>query len=201
MMSQFDILQETLGVKHLNPDGKRKERRIKRLNSWKIRDSKNPREKFIELKNLLKGLGYKIIKVERQSAHTIRNKRIVALEKTPELRRGSNTPRYHNQLYTLAHETGHVLQWDNVTNIKNLSNFFFNRIYQSSNEEAEKFLQTIFYELDAWEKGEQFIPKELLDGYYNDARWAIGTYMRNKPIDVNLDDYDFLKPLLDKFLR
>lgn len=141
------------------------------------------------LKKILRERGYTLHK--NDFAYTNRSDKKLALSKSDSREKKvyddpvNNLP-YIRTLFTLAHEVGHVLQWDEETNTKeNFENFFQEVISTKRNnpwkEQEIRSLHKLWYELDAWVKGMEFIPMEYKRQYKQYAYKAYGSYMDKLP--------------------
>jgi hypothetical protein len=143
-----------------------------------------------KLKQILKSQGYKIHKNE--FAYTTRKERKLGLSPKDA---GKDTTKYTDPvlnipyiktLFTLAHEVGHVLQWDNETNTKHNFKEFYDTQVDAEKENPYKRLDLehihkLWYELDAWIRGMEFIPVEYKSLYKKYAYSAYTTYMNKSP--------------------
>lgn len=149
-------------------------------------------EKYVKpLIDLLHHKNYKIIKSDNGS-YTVRRGRILAIDPNEDRREFGklydkdellSMPEIRH-LFTLAHEVGHVLQWDDETDTKYKFNDFYDSQKASKNpmDEANlKKLHTLWYELDAWIQGMQFIPVEYKQKYKRYAYDSYKTYMNKSP--------------------
>lgn len=154
----------------------------------KERARKNAVKYIPMLKTTLRDKGYTIHK--HGYAYTVRGSRKVGLS-TDDARVGDKsfqnelTLPYIKVLFTLAHEVGHTLQWSDDDTKENFEDFF------KAQKEAEKIdpykrlelesLHKLWYELDAWVKGMQFIPNELRQKYKQYAYHSYTSYMKKIP--------------------
>ena len=191
MMSFLEFLTEKLGVKHLTPDGKRKSR--------KEQQQKNNRQIIIQniskIKDILDDLGYLLKKGDYD--HTVRRYRLVALSRRKQwtLPKHAYDKKYISNLFALAHETGHAMQW--VGNKEEKFDYFFSLIQNAKSEDERKelkHLEQMFYEIDGWVKGKQFIPRYLLNSYFKEAEISLQTYMKH-PLDY-YRQFDYLELLM-----
>ena len=90
---------------------------------------------------------------------------------------------YIRTLFVLAHEVGHILQYDDP-----LHNARYRAFVAEEDAISEyydnldlKNLHKLWYELDAWRKGMEFIPIEYLPQYKKYAFQAYKTYMDYYP--------------------
>lgn len=95
---------------------------------------------------------------------------------------------YIKILFTLAHEVGHVLQWDDETGTRYKWEEFLKHEQEAEKESPYKRLELeqlhkLWYELDAWVTGMQFIPVEFKPKYKQYAYAAYKTYMVKYPRD------------------
>lgn len=165
--------------------------RIKEQEEKMRRDAlRNAKEKFKNLKDLLASKGYNIHR--HHFSYTVRSTRQVGIEPPKKERKKWNKSDkvlsipYMRTLFTLAHEVGHVLQWDEETNKKHNFDTFYNEVVKMNNNGPEqiedlKHIHNLWYELDAWITGMQFIPTEYMSQYKKYAYSAYITYMRKHP--------------------
>lgn len=148
-------------------------------------DRRHARENISKLKNVLKTKGYTIHKSDNGS-YTLRNGRLLGLSKddivTDKTKyTGSLSIPYIRVLFTLAHEVGHVLQWDDNDKKTKFDEFYIQvKNLKTKDPEAEQnllTLQKVWYELDAWVKGMEFIPVELKPQYKKYAYKYYTMYM------------------------
>jgi hypothetical protein len=171
--------------------------RIKREDD-KLRSNarKNAHIYIPKLKQILKQEGYTIHK--HDYSYTARKDKKLGLSPTDSSREPMNYKEpllnipYIKTLFTLAHEVGHVLQWDNENNTR----IRFNEFYAAQSSAAKidpykkldlESLHKLWYELDAWVKGMQFIPVEYKRQYKQYAYRAYQTYMTKLPKFYNGD--------------
>jgi hypothetical protein len=194
-MKSFSVFFENLGVKHTQPDSARSQRKKKKLDNIKEKVSKNMKD----IRNILKTMGYNLKKADY--SYTTRKDKLVAIEK---IRSWRTIPEYKQKyvsaLFILAHETGHTLQWGN-DNKQKLFDFFFQKTY-SANDDTEKsklnHLEKMYYEIDAWVLGLQFIPDFMRPSYKRYAISNLKTYAASKPEEVVYSDYPYLKDVMDQ---
>ena len=141
-----------------------------------------------KLKQILKDRGYSIHK--HDFAYTVRKDRKLGLSKKDTM--GDKT-KYSNPLnninyikawFSLAHETGHVLQWNEETDTNEKFDEFFQEIREKKFEfdkEQVLHIHKLWYELDAWVKGMSFIPSEYRSAYKQYAFNSYKTYMNRSP--------------------
>lgn len=154
------------------------------------------RENFIKLKNLLASREYRIIKSEDEGNYHLRKTRTIGLTSAKNnLMNLKNEPTFLRVLFTLAHETGHALQWtedgskirltdkmdemyDHLLRINNTTPSWTDLEAQDQpqwNRLTE--LYDFWYELDAWIKGMKFIPPAYHNMYKKYAQQCYSTYM------------------------
>jgi len=207
MSSRFDnlikeiydnILYENLGRKHLFPDGKRKARKLAAFLKFKRERINNARNNIIKIKKHLKELGY-VVKLSEYD-HTIRKKRVIGLSK-PSEPFDRKVKKYHEALMALAHEYGHVLQWDESTDTKLMFDFWFEKTFEARfdliREEQIKLAETMYYELDAWDKARQFIPTEIYQHFLTYMKMCLDSYKRNMS-HINFSTYPMIIELAKK---
>ena len=198
--SYLNIINETLGSKHLTPDGKRKARKEVAYQKRKQKELQDARSNIINIKTQAKRLGY-VIKLSHNN-YTIRKTRYIGLtkQKTSFFQNLRNLKNFHLILFTLAHEFGHVLQWNENTNTLHMHDFWFLETYGLKDPELVeqiKLSEEMYYELDAWDRARQFIPKELYNDFLNKMKDSLDTYKRNM-IHVNFNRYPFVKELASR---
>lgn len=146
-----------------------------------------------KLKQILKQSGYSIHK--HGFAYTSRRDRKLGLA-VKDSHEKFNDPvlsiPYIKTLFTLAHEVGHVLQWDDETNTKHRREEFLKHEGEAEQESPYKRLELeelhrLWYELDAWVRGMQFIPVEYKPKYKQYAYKAYTSYMIKFPRDYRSD--------------
>lgn len=158
-----------------------------------LRSNAKNSEKYIKpLKDLLHSKNYEIIKSDRGS-YTARLRRVVALD--PEEDRRVFGKMYKKdevlsnpeirKLFTLAHEVGHVLQWNDENNTKHKFDEFYDA--QKNSVIDLQDLHKLWYELDAWIQGMQFIPIEYKQKYKRYAYDSYKTYMDNSPKSYGME--------------
>jgi len=207
MSSSFDnlikeiydnILYENLGRKHLFPDGKRKARKQAAFLKLKKQKLSNARNNIVKIKKHLKELGYTVKLAHKD--YTIRKDRIVGLKK-PEVSILHKIEKYHVALIALAHEYGHVLQWDESTDTKLMFDFWFQKKYKNRSDqkavEQIRLAQTMYYELDAWDKARQFIPTEIYQYFLTDMKICLDGYKRGMT-HINFNQYPMIIELARK---
>lgn len=146
-----------------------------------------------KLKKLLKDKGYTIHK--HGYSYTTRKERKLGISPNDTSReiKGYKEPLlnipYIRTLFTLAHEVGHVLQWDDETNTKEKFDEFSTELFDANHYKKMDLesLHKLWYELDAWVKGMQFIPVEYKRQYKQYAHRAYQTYMHKFPRYYNGD--------------
>jgi hypothetical protein len=143
------------------------------------------RENFKKMKDLLKSKGYYIHKHE--FSYTVRQGKMVGLSGkkyggyTGKVGSGPLDKKYIQTLFTLAHEVGHVLQWNDATERKLMADTFKQELEKTNDLEHYHFLVSmhqLWYEINAWEEGLQFIPDELKFYYLSYAVPALTSYMK-----------------------
>lgn len=185
-MQSFETFYEKFSLNPMDwfrsPEVKRKLR--EQEIALRENDRRHARENIAKLKNVLKINGYTIHKSD--AAYTIRKSRVVGLSKS-DTRKNDNNPKFIRALFTLAHEVGHTLQWDENDRKINFDQFFDETVDLRLNNTNPEKLQTIlhiqqlWYELDAWVKGMEFIPMELKARYKKYAYQSYQTYMDRLP--------------------
>lgn len=185
MISFEDYFEERFSINPMDwfksPEVKRRLR--EQEVALREKDRRHSREYILQLKNLLKSKGYTIHKAD--FAYTVRGGRKVGLSKKDTMEPDKN-PKYIRALFTLAHEVGHILQWDDSTDKKEKFDEFYDQIQSTQSTNPEKVdtilhIQKLWYELDAWVKGMEFIPMELQLRYKNYAYRSYLTYMETLP--------------------
>ena len=146
------------------------------------------RENFKRMKDLLASKGYRIHK--HDYSYTVRGDRKLGIEnpkgdKIKISNRQLDIP-YLRTLFTMAHEVGHVLQWNDETDIKHKFWEFYASEKNAENDSAYsrlnlEHMHKVWYELDAWLQGMQFIPVEYRGLYKKYAFNAYKTYMDRGP--------------------
>lgn len=200
-MISFSLYFEKLGTKHLNPDGKRKAKKEKAFQQRKQYELKEAREKIHKIKEHLKELQYNIKKSSDESSYTTRSPKLLALSKIDRTNL-QKLKAYDKMLFTLAHEYGHVLQWDKKTNTYHMFDYWFDLKYKNKENpytlKEVEYAETMYYELDAWEKAKQYISIEQLHDFMNYARECLNTYKRFYFISLNINKYPPLKEVCEK---
>ena len=150
---------------------------------------RHARENFKKMKDLLNSKGYKIHK--HDFSYTVRKEKKLGLEMPKKDKSNIRDKQldipYLRTLFTMAHEVGHVLQWDDETDSKYKFDEFF-----ASQKQAERdggyesrlnieHMHKVWYELDAWVNGMKFIPTEFRNVYRQYAFNAYKTYMKRGP--------------------
>ena len=158
-------------------------------------DRRHARENIKKLKDLLKSKGYIIHKSDY--SYTVRKDRKVGLSNkdiiTNDMNKyqGSLSIPYIRTLFTLAHEVGHVLQWTDNDKKERFDEFFKQQMETRRStpwrENELLHLHKMYYELDAWVKGMEFIPVELKPQYKKYAYDSYKTYMKKLPKHYNGD--------------
>lgn len=152
-----------------------------------LRSNAKNSEKYIQpLKDILHSKNYEIIESDIGS-YTSRLRRVVALDPTEDKKTFGDLYKKDNllsspeirKLFTLAHEVGHVLQWNDETNTKYKFDEFYDE--QKNSDIDLKDLHTLWYELDAWVQGMQFIPIEYKQKYKRYAYYSYKSYMDKTP--------------------
>jgi hypothetical protein len=194
-MESFSVFFENLGFKHAQPDSARSQKKKKKLENIREKVSKNIKD----IRNILKTMGYNLKKADY--SHTIRKNKLVAIEKIRWLPHVPNyKQKYVSALFTLAHETGHTLQWGDDDK-KKFFDFFFQKTY-SANDDTEKIklthLKQMYYEIDAWVLGLQFIPDFMRPSYKAYAISNLRSYSAAKPKEIVYSDYPYLKDAMDQ---
>jgi hypothetical protein len=150
---------------------------------------RHARENFKKMKDLLASKGYRIHK--HDFSYTVRGDKKVGMEppRRDKIKIGDrqlDIP-YLKTLFTMAHEVGHVLQWDDSTNNKHKFDEFYlsqlrAEIDNGYNHRLNlEHIHKVWYELDAWIQGMQFIPMEYKQIYKKYAFDAYKTYMNRGP--------------------
>jgi hypothetical protein len=143
-----------------------------------------------KLKQILKDQGYSIHK--HGFSYTTRKTKKLGLAPKDSSREDYNYKDpvlnipYIKTLFVLAHEVGHVLQWNNETNSKYKFEEFYDAQKDAERESPYARLELedihkLWYELDAWVKGMQFIPSEYKRQYKQYAYSKYQTYMTKAP--------------------
>ena len=191
-MDSFEIFYEKFSLNPKNwfqsPEVKRKLR--EQEIAMRANDRRHARENIKKLKDLLKSKGYLIYRSDIGS-YSARKSRMIGLSDqdiTYDKRKytGSLSLAYIRALFTLAHEVGHALQWDDGTDKEERFDEFHDQVLNAKNDDPEQVkyildLQKIWYELDAWDKGMEFIPIELKPQYKKYAYNNYQTYMDRLP--------------------
>lgn len=191
-MESFDIYYEkfSLNPKNWFISPEEKLRIAEEDKKLKDQARRNAHIYIPKLKQVLKDNGYIIHK--HGYSYTSRKEKTLGLSPSDSSREDYKykdpvlTIPYIKVLFTLAHEVGHILQWDTETNTK----YKFEEFYEAQ-KEAEKespykrldleIIHKLWYELDAWVRGMQFIPIELKPQYKQYAYRAYRTYMTKVP--------------------
>ncbi len=156
-----------------------------------LRSNAKNAERYVQpLKDLLHSKNYKIIK-SNHGSYTIRKDRLIALDPNEDEREFGKLYNKNDllsnpeirRLFTLAHEVGHVLQWNEETNTKHKFDEFWKQ--QKESDVDLKSLHTLWYELDAWIQGMQFIPIEYKKEYKRYAYIMYKSYMDKSPQSYN----------------
>ncbi len=156
-----------------------------------LRSNAKNAERYVQpLKDLLHSKNYKIIK-SNHGSYTIRKDRIIAVDPNEDEREFGKLYKKNDllsnpeirRLFTLAHEVGHVLQWNEETNTKHKFDEFWKQ--QKESDVDLKSLHTLWYELDAWIQGMQFIPIEYKKEYKRYAYIMYKSYMDKSPQSYN----------------
>lgn len=169
-------------------------------NQMRSNARKNAHIYIKQLKDLLKSKGYAIHKSDRGS-YTVRSGRKVGLDpkdlKDKQYKKGVLSIQYIRVLFTLAHEVGHVLQWDDETDSKHKFLEFWDQVKhldKGSKERDEiEHIHKLWYELNAWVEGMQFIPMEYRSQYKKYAYDSYKTYMNESLKSVNRTTPDAAK--------
>lgn len=116
---------------------------------------------------------------------------------------GKDNIPYVKVLFTLAHEVGHALQWDHDTDEMERFDDFFDEVWAEKRkatmtgmtDEIKSAIETIqhihkmWYEINAWVKGLEYIPKELTEKYKKYAIYYLFTYMKDEnPLKYYIDN-------------
>ena len=140
-----------------------------------------------KLKDLLKQKGF-IIHKHDYSYAVYKDKKIgLATKETSRDKRKYNDVLldipYIKTLFVLAHEVGHILQYDDPFHDARYKAFVAEQdaIPDYEYRHHMKNLHKLWYELDAWRKGMEFIPIEYLPQYKKYAFQAYKTYMDYYP--------------------
>jgi hypothetical protein len=155
-------------------------------------NAKNSKKYIQPLKDFLRSKNYEIIK-SNEGSYTARLRRVVALDPKEDKKVFGNLYKKDNllsspeirKLFTLAHEVGHVLQWNDETNTKHKFDEFYDA--QKNSDIDLKDLHTLWYELDAWIQGMQFIPIEYKQKYKRYAYDSYKTYMDKSPKSYGME--------------
>lgn len=149
-----------------------------------------------ELKQFLDSKGYRIIKSSNGAFH-VRSEKLIGFDPNekedfdykkdpilsiPEMR----------ELFTLAHEVGHALEWTEDDLKVRYPEFrdAVNDAPPGENFDQKAYLrhvQKLWYELNAWVEGMQFIPVQYKKQYKNYAYHSYKTYMTTVPKYYNSD--------------
>jgi len=157
--------------------------------SMNLKYRRSAHENFKKLKDVTSKLGYTIHKHPYDYQNT--KKRKIGLMKPNPKDYGASDIPYINVLFTLAHEVGHALQVDYTKEIR--SDFYtvwrdeYIKSPKGINDEELISLEKLYYELDAWVRGMEYIPTELKAQYKKYAYGAYKTYMRKFPKYYNSD--------------
>lgn len=157
-----------------------------------------------QLKDLLKSKGYTIQKSDRGS-YTVRATRLVGIDpkdtvhdkNVKNYKEGPLSIPYIRVLFTLAHEVGHVLQWNDETDTKHKFMEFWDQIkdLEEGSKERDELvhIHKLWYELNAWVEGMQFIPVEYKKQYKKFAYDSYNSYMNEALKSVNRTTADAKK--------
>ena len=96
----------------------------------------------------------------------------------------------------MAHEVGHVLQWQDEDNTQVRFMEFYNQKFNEPHNRWLPHIHKLWYELDAWGRGMEYIPLEYREEYKQYAYYAYKTYMDALP-DVYAGEM-MLRNLLQK---
>lgn len=154
-----------------------------------------------KLKYVLKEMGYVVHK--HDFAYHLKKDRKIGISKSDIYEKSPQKIPYVKALFTLAHEVGHALQWEPGTDLQyNFKELWAKQLAQSQfiqrglTDKALEDQIRLYYELDAWVRGMQFIPIRLKAQYKKYAYWSYKTYMHRHPKYYNSDV--LLKNLLYK---
>lgn len=151
---------------------------------YKKEVEKKARENILKITNFLKTEKNVTIKYGKDDYYD-QDKRLLSLkkrQKTPEYKPNNLASSNKNLqlLFTMAHETGHVLQLDNPSlGLNDLTEEVF-YLEELTEEQKAILIKKIWQELHAWVEGLQFIPSEFVEDYKRYAFYAYKTYMKNK---------------------
>ena len=192
-MIPFNLYYERFNIMNLFPKLK------KRLFDKTVRNRQevraHARENIAKLKDVLKKDGYTIQKSEDGRTFTVRRTRRMVLTSPKQEDKGLRSTvkiPYLKTWFTLAHEVGHVLQWqagrpdvDKRTNeyISLVKDFNIRKTTTSNIRNLEPKLwqeldelYNFHLELDAWVRGLQFIPPQYHKMYKQYAKVMYNTY-------------------------
>lgn len=190
-MISYELYQEMFSLRNLFFSKKNSEFQKKK------QDALRPaRENFLKLKKLLTSRGYRIIKSDDGTNYHTRKTKLIGLVNSKDHHtKLKNEPEFLRVLFTLAHETGHALQWSEDGNMVRLSDKC-DEMYEHlsrtlgrnpswSNIDTQDpmhwrlltELYDFWYELDAWIQGIKFIPPAYHNMYKQYAKKCYMTYM------------------------
>lgn len=151
------------------------------------------RENFIKLKTLLRDQGYSIIKSDDGSWMHRKNMQVGLDKPSNEARFAKIDIPFLKVLFTLAHETGHALQWETGKREKTMekldelhsmiSDHGTRQVSYQGLPQKQPYwwkhlteLYDFWYEIDAWLKGMKFIPPKYIPLYKQYAKKCYMTY-------------------------
>lgn len=189
-MTSYAIYQESFSFRNLFFKRKTQDDLKKRK-----REALQPaRANFIKLKELLKSRGYSIKKSNDPGDN-------YHVRKDMEIRLSSHQDKWSDDitflkvLFTLAHETGHALQWSTEVGMKTRLQDKMEEMYDwlvenkpnanwtnMEEQDPKKWnelqdLYDFWYELDAWIKGLAFIPTQYHNAYKKYAKRYYSSYI------------------------
>lgn len=173
---------------------------------FKQETAKHARESIAKLKKILKERNYVIIK--DGASYTTRKERKLALSRDDirshwGMKRKVNTTTlpWMNALFSMAHEVGHVLQWREHDDRKVNFEEFFKELEKVRHSRTLKenvlHIHQLWYELDAWIRGMEFIPEQYREQYKKYALFFYKSYMKTNP-RYYYEDEAMLRMLLTK---
>lgn len=178
---------------------------------------------FNNIVNILRDMGYTLIKDD--SSYQMRVGRKISVGEPSRMWYDKNK----EALFTLAHEFAHALQWKypdpkdkdiKLSDFKNFDRFqereeelkvspfasrgdtfnpTANLIHSDNVNKLAKSLKKIWYELDAWVGGLEYIPKDLHPEYKHFLKEYLNTYFNAIPqgIEVDFNDFEHLTDMMN----
>lgn len=164
--------------------------KLSREEEMKVRKSAS--ESFRRLKETLRKGGYTTHRYYKD--YTQFSTKTLGLSKLRDEKKPITTLN-HNKVYlrvlfTMAHEVGHTLQWSYDDDIADYVQVGFKEFiqevrdaggHQSANMSELKHMFRMYLEIDAWVRGMEYIPRNLIVPYKEYARACIATYRDHIP--------------------